>query len=242
MRRSWVTLLTGLLALAVVSSPARAQSTLHRVFGVVADSTGAGVENAAIVVMDVAGGRHAALSDSAGRFSFVSVARGRASVSVRRLGFHPYAKIIDAGASALSDSLAITLMSVASALSAVDVIETAGGAPAEFYERRKTNHFGRFIDRVVLDRAASETVSDNLRGMAGVTVQPSNRMGNSVRVRGCRPTVWMNGMRVKGAEIDEVTVTSDVAAMEVYNSRAGLPIQYVDRDNPCGAILIWSRG
>ena len=78
-------------------------------------------------------------------------------------------------------------------------------------------------------------------GMAGVSVLPSNRIGNLVRLRGCKPNIWMNGLRVKGAELDEVATVSDVAAMEIYNSMVGLPVQYTDRTNPCGAILLWSR-
>ena len=240
MRRSMTALLIT-FASSLAGPAASAQGTFHRVSGVVSDSVGKGVESATIVVIDVKGARQVQQSDSAGHFVFGQVPRGRASVTVRRLGFHPVSRIIDAGGSETPDSLSFTLLTVAVTLSAVDVTENSSGAPAEFYERREKNHFGRFIDRVVLDRTSSESVSNALRGIAGVSVLPSNRIGNLVRIRGCRPTVWMNGMRVKGAEVDEVTVTSDVAAIEVYNSRAGLPVQYVDRDNPCGAILLWSR-
>jgi hypothetical protein len=34
---------------------------------------------------------------------------------------------------------------------------------------------------------------------------------------------------------------SDMAAVEIYSSLAGLPPQFLDRTNPCGAIVVWSR-
>ena len=65
--------------------------------------------------------------------------------------------------------------------------------------------------------------------MPGVLVQPSRRVGNVVRVRNCRPTVWIDGVRVPDAELDEVTSLEDVAAVEIYKSLAGLPQQFIDR-------------
>jgi hypothetical protein len=70
---------------------------------------------------------------------------------------------------------------------------------------------------------------------------PSQRIGNLVRFRNCRPTVWVDGIRVVDAELDEVTSMENVAAVEIYKSLAGLPQQFTDRTNPCGGILIWSR-
>ncbi len=241
MRHSHIVLIGLAAALTGAVSPALAQVTRHRIAGIVSDSLGAGIENVTVAVLDVAGTRHVEQSDSAGRFAFVRVPRGRASVTVRRLGYHPVMKVIDVGGSAAPDSMSVMLFSLALGLAAVDVVETASGAPAEFYERRKINHFGRFIDRVELDRITSGTVSDALRMLPGVRVIPSRGIGNAVRVRGCRPTVWMNGMRVRGAELDDVVKADDVAAIEVYNSTAGLPVQFHDRDNPCGGILVWIR-
>jgi hypothetical protein len=75
----------------------------------------------------------------------------------------------------------------------------------------------------------------------GVRVLPSKRIGYVVRIRGCRPTVWIDGVRAAGAEVDEVATMADISGVEVYSSIAGMPPQYVDRDNPCGGILVWSR-
>jgi hypothetical protein len=72
-----------------------------------------------------------------------------------------------------------------------------------------------------------------------------------VRLRGCGvrgqsaekvgPMVWLDGVRLVGAEIDEVTQATDIAAIEVYNSFAGVPAQYLDRSAVCGTILVWTK-
>jgi hypothetical protein len=66
-------------------------------------------------------------------------------------------------------------------------------------------------------------------------------VGNLVRFRNCRPTIWLDGIRLQDAELDEVSSMDDVAAIEIYKSLAGLPQQFIDRTNPCGGILLWTR-
>jgi hypothetical protein len=51
----------------------------------------------------------------------------------------------------------------------------------------------------------------------------------------------VDGIRAAGAEVDELIPLADIGAVEIYNSLAGMPPQYVDRDNPCGGILFWTR-
>jgi hypothetical protein len=44
------------------------------------------------------------------------------------------------------------------------------------------------------------------------------------------------------AEIDEIIAPSEIAGIEIYPSWAGVPAQYMDRENrACGTVLIWSR-
>jgi hypothetical protein len=47
---------------------------------------------------------------------------------------------------------------------------------------------------------------------------------------------------VPGAELDEVARPGDIAAIEFYASSAGIPAQYMDRQNRlCGLILVWMK-
>src|SRR6185312_12595303 len=93
----------------------------------------------------------------------------------------------------------------------------------------------------VLVKLLPEHASDALRGIPGVSVTPGHRLGNDVRIRGCVPLVWVNGLRAINAQIDDVVAGSDVAALEVYNSFAGVPAQYLDRTATCGTILVWLK-
>jgi hypothetical protein len=74
-----------------------------------------------------------------------------------------------------------------------------------------------------------------------VTLSASGRVGNTLRIRGCPPLVWIDGVRIPNTQIDEVVTPSDVAAVEIYSSFAGIPAQYFDRSATCGTILVWSR-
>jgi hypothetical protein len=54
--------------------------------------------------------------------------------------------------------------------------------------------------------------------------------------------IWVDDQRVPGAELDELIVPSEIAAIEFYPSSAGIPAQYLERGNRlCGLILVWTK-
>ena len=59
-------------------------------------------------------------------------------------------------------------------------------------------------------------------------------------LRGCTPTVVLDGAVVGRGDVDVVAPHS-LEAIEVYPSAAGVPVQYSGYLSPCGAILLWSR-
>jgi hypothetical protein len=86
------------------------------------------------------------------------------------------------------------------------------------------------------------TASELLRSAPGVTLASNQSGGNAIRIRGCQPMVWLDDQRVPGAELDELIVPSEIAALEFYASSAGIPAQYLERGNRlCGLILIWTK-
>jgi hypothetical protein len=247
MRRISARLLqTGVLFAAIaLSYPASAQAPArYRFAGFISDTHSAPVGNARVLLTTDDGSPHYQLTDDSGHFAFPSLPAGKAELSVRRLGFQPITRAIVVGGPGVPDSAHVLLTPLASELASVDVVERMNegtGAPREFYDRQKSNHFGRFLDSDALEKSQARYLSDALRNVPGVRVLPSRRIGYLVRIRGCRPTVWMDGVRTAGAEVDEVATMADISGVEIYNSLAGLPPQYIDRDNPCGAILVWSR-
>ena len=215
-----------------------------RVSGIVVDSGGLAVALADVRVTTPDGRRFASSSDETGRFHLSGVPAGRATLHVRRLGFLPYAQQIVVPAMDTVAGMRILLSAAAAQLTGIEVSDSrdeTDPALAGFYARRRSNNFGHFLDRAQIEATHAQRASEALRTVPGVLVQPSRRVGNVVRVRNCRPTVWLDGVRLPGAELDEVTMVDDVAAVEIYKSLAGLPQQFIDRTNPCGAILVWSR-
>jgi hypothetical protein len=229
-----------------VASHAASAADSHRLAGTVLDSAGSAVPFADLRLTAGDGRRFAGSSDEAGRFHFAGLPAGPVRLEVRRLGFRPHVLSIvvpqmDADAAA---GMRIRLDAAAVQLTGIEVSEAndeSDPALAGFYARRRSNNFGHYLDRAQIEATHAQRTSEALRAVPGLLVQPSGRVGNVVRVRNCRPTVWLNGVRIPDAELDEVTTVDDVAAVEVYKSLAGLPQQFIDRTNPCGAILIWSR-
>ena len=246
--RATVRLLSALLLLAPSSRGSHAQSaarpSVQRLAGFVSDSVGAAVAYADIQVTATGGEPHSVKADAHGHFSLDAIAAGIAQMTVRRMGYHPYSGTIRIGGENGVDSVHAVLYAASLALAGVEVRDMApndSSWPAEFHARRRSSQFGHFLDRARLEATHASRPSDALRGVPGVTLLPSRRIGNLVRLRGCRPTIWIDGTRAAGAELDELITVTDMEAVEVYSSIAGLPPRYLDRETLCGAVLVWTR-
>jgi hypothetical protein len=230
-------------SIAIAPSVLAQSATLNRLSGFVSDSIGVPVAFAEIRLALAGSETRALRTDAAGHFAITGLPTGAAQLTVRRLGYHPFdgpVQIGDGGA----DSLRLVLYVASAELAAIEVREESLGdslAPREFWNRRRTNVFGRFIDLADIQGKWVSLPSEILRGLPGVTLIRSNRIGMLVRFRGCRPNLFVDGMRAQGAEVDELVSVNDIGAMEVYTSMAGVPPQYTERSNPCGAILFWTR-
>ena len=235
------------VALLAAAAPLRAQSApTTRIAGFVSDSNGVAVAGADVRLTPVKQNPMWARTDAAGHFVLATAPNGLAQLNVRRLGFHQFNGTIQVGPDA-PDSLNITIYVASTELAAINVTEVSPGdslAPAEFYARKRTNQWGHFLDREAIEEKQATSPAELLRGMAGVALQRNLRTGGMLlRIRGCKPSVWVDGVRAGGAELDEVMNVHDLAGIEVYNSQAGLPPQYVDKTNHlCGAtVLVWTR-
>lgn len=109
-----------------------------------------------------------------------------------------------------------------------------------FLARKETKRDGYFFEEPAIRAANSQRLSEVIRKIPGVRLIGSNAAGSAVRLRNCRPLVWLDGIQQLGSELDEIGI-NDVAAMEVYVSPAAVPAQYRDHRVGCGAILLWSR-
>lgn len=183
-------------------------------------------------------------SDSAGHFVALGLSSGSVTVRVRRLGYQPKSVDVTLRSSSEPQPLIIALEPNPAELGTVKVREIAEEPDArlrDFYARKAANNFGRFIEGSDIEKRHPQFISEIMRSVPGVTLSASGRVGNTLRIRGCAPLVWIDGVRIPNSQIDEVVTPSDVAALEVYSSFAGIPAQFFDRSATCGTILVWSR-
>ncbi len=221
---------------AQTQSPAR-----YEVSGIVIDEAKAPIPSAEVALMRKGEQSRTVRSGTDGRFSFGNVRPGPIALTVRRIGYKATSVDVDMSAAGTADPAEIQLEEVASDIASV-IVEGSKGHLDEFYQHKATNNFGKFFEQKDIQRLARSYVSEVFRSVPGATLEASERTGNRVLLRGCKPTIWVDGVRAVGADVDEVARPSDLAGMEVYPSWAGLPIQYQDRDNRmCGVVVLWSR-
>ena len=230
---------------ACLAFPVLAWAQPLRIHGVVTDSTGARLAGAEIRLLRGDTILELARTQDSGAFSIRAPA-GRDRVVARRLGFARLELSRDS-LHYRGDSVHLVLAQLPATLSEFEVFASGGEMDAllrGFYTRREENSFGQYFTREEIRRSGKHHASELLRQAPGVTLAVSRRFGYVVRFRGCRdaPMIWLDGNRLPGAELDDVTNANDLAAMEVYRSPAGVPAQFLDRSNRgCGTILLWTR-
>ncbi|HSQ29355.1 MAG TPA: carboxypeptidase regulatory-like domain-containing protein [Gemmatimonadaceae bacterium] len=242
----WTALAVGAsLMQAAAQPPAMArQRTSYALSGTIADHDGKPVEGAEVTVIEHDSSTRRVRSDTAGRFELRSLVTPTVTLKIRRLGFA--SRIVDVAINGADrhSTVVIELEPVAAELAGVAVVDAADEPDARlraYYSRKATNSFGRYIDGTLIETRRPQYLSEMLRSVSGVSISPSSRIGYRVLIRGCPPLVWLDGVRIPGAQLDEIIQPAEVAAMEVYNSFAGIPAQYFDRSATCGTILVWTR-
>ena len=241
-RPAWMLARAGLAGLAL---PAMALAQPLRIHGVVTDSSGARLAGTEVRLVRGDSILELARTQDSGAFS-IRAPIGSDRIVARRLGYARLELVTDS-LRYHGDSVRIVLAQIPATLSEFEVYASGGEMDAllrSFYVRREENSFGQYFTRDEIRRTGKHYASELLRQVPGATLQVSRRFGYIVRFRGCRdaPMIWLDGNRLPGAELDDVTNANDLAAMEVYRSPAGVPAQFLDRSNKgCGTILLWTR-
>lgn len=180
-------------------------------------------------------------SGSDGHFTFIDVPAGAASITVRRLGYQQRRLDVDISASTAKEPLEVALVPVATDIEAV-TIEGATGKLQAFNDRRARSSFGYFFDQNDIRKKNPRYASELFRTIPGARLLASRRTGNILELRNCTPKIWLDGVRADNAEIDELIAPSEIAGLEIYPSFAGVPAEYMDKENrACGVVLVWSR-
>lgn len=184
-------------------------------------------------------------TDTAGRFQLANLPVGTHALEVRRIGFAPQ-RIPVHLASRSPSIVSVVLEKPVRMLDAVRVTETVYSRRQTEFERRRRRGFGHFISREDLERRAASQLSDILRTVPGVRVYSSPTGNVIVFQRGssfsgpCRPTVYLDGMRLgTNEDLDFLANVSSLEAVEVYTGAGQAPVEF--SSGGCGSLVLWTR-
>jgi len=211
---------------------------------VVDHATGEPLDGAAVALASGPGGTPGVgtrVTNRNGRFLFQGVPAGTYRLTVNLLGYTTLWETISvSGQTNLQVILTLSVEPIE--LDPIHVLarRQLRGPMAEF-ERRRRRGLGTHFTREEIEARSPYAITDLLRTVPGVRVTPVGQFGEQiVRLRGnCRPLVIVDGIRTSiDRDIDHILPPSDVEAVEVYKG-AELPARL--GNNPCGAIVFWTR-
>lgn len=223
--------------------PPAGEVTEPTVAGVIKDVAGLPVSDVEVGIIRGERLQQFFITADDGRFLLTGLARGVVPLRIRRLGYAMQFLDVDARLPSAA-TLEIILKPVPGELEDVTIAAIDQRRLHEFYERKQQRaSFGRFLEQREIRRLGPTNPSDLFRSVPGMIIRTATTgAGNTMRIRGCQPMVWVDGQRVPGAELDEVIQPSEIAAIEFYPSNAGIPAQYLERQNRlCGLVLVWTR-
>jgi hypothetical protein len=242
MVRTWFFLpAAALVAITLEGQERRAVAATDPVVsGVVRDVGGLAVPDVEVGIIRGERLQQFVITAADGKFLLTGITPGVVPLRVRRIGYAMQFFDVDTRVPS-SRSLDIVLRPVPNELE--DVMVTGNEVRLrEFYERKQSRApFGRFLEQNDIRKLGPTHSSDLFRTVPGIVIRSATG-GNTIRIRGCQPMVWLDGQRVPGAELDEVIRPTEIAAIEFYPSSAGIPAQYLERGNRlCGMVLVWTR-
>ena len=237
-------LLLAAIALASQSSRAIAQRGRRELVGFVRDTAGVPVEDAIVEIPGSLG-----RSDARGAFRLWTNDVDTLSISIRRLGYTAINAMLTAR-NRRWDTVVVELERNARSLAPLTVSEpaTRRAVGLREFEERRAKGLGVFVTRQEIAARNTARPSDLLRGAKGVRLVKLRDGTYGVRFAlysssrsSCSPDMWLDGQRVRGMEMDDLTA-NDIEAMELYESWSTVPAQFSPAATmPCGTIVIWTR-
>lgn len=215
--------------------------SLQSVSGQLTDSANVIIADAEILLLQGGSVIAATRSSETGQFSFENLEHLSFQLSARRLGYRPLVTSFTLEQGKKPEVLRLVMTPVVTELHQLIVADHEERL-RDFYQRKSRGGMARFIDRSEIVRRDPLFISEMLRRVPGASVRAARGFGNVVRIRGCQPSLWIDGKRMRNVEIDDIADPDAVAGLEIYTSSASVPIEFTDPvSNMCGVILIWTR-
>lgn len=245
MRAVWLPLVL-ITSLAAAGGALEAQPNVagRELIGFVRDANGAALEGAAVEIPGLA-----ARTDVRGVFRLYTSDVDTLTITIRRLGYSVVSALLTAR-NRQWDTVVVEMDRLPQRLAAAEVkaATAARRNGLRDFEERKKEGRGQYFTREQIIARNTMRSSDVVRDARGVRLVKLQRGGFGVRFAAfasrqpnCTPTLWLDGLRARGMEIDDIAAT-DIEAMELYESWTITPQQFSEGTaTPCGTIVIWTR-
>ncbi|MGE3618152.1 MAG: carboxypeptidase regulatory-like domain-containing protein, partial [Gemmatimonadales bacterium] len=206
---------------------------------------GAPVAGAQVLVL---GDDRIARTDEQGRYRLADLPAGSHTIEARAIGFERRRLGIELrpGDTTGAD---LTLARLAVTLPELNDTELAG--QGGFDERRRRAVGGYFMSSEDIARFGTVRVEDLFRHVPGMRVEPvgvNDYRILSYRGQGisavCEPTVFIDDVYIPldpASGLALPLAPEEVHGIEVYQGPGSAPLQYRNRGEACGVILIWTR-
>lgn len=221
--------------------------------GLVSDPEGTPLGNVHVTAW---GTKQEAVTGADGVFRLRDLPGGTRTVELRAVGYTPTRRIVHISRDQPS-TIELRMERTAVELPAVDVrVRAAEARLAEFERRRRLGVTGHFLTPEALaarPEAPPEQLLQSIPGLrvvrpprggppeATMLVPPSELGPNGQR--SCRPTLYVDGQRhaFTFQELNNSFRARDLLAVEIYPRPTSRPPEFVDFQNHCGAIVVWTK-
>ena len=215
--RARAKILLSLLFVFVLSASAWSQGQRSIISGTVADSSGAALQGAHVVLKPLG---ITADSDSTGQFTLIDIASGHYTIVISFVGFAPYSKEIDVVA---GQALNLPLqLSVATAADQVLVsAERAHGEADAINITRTADNIVQVLPAQVITSLPNANVADAIGRLPSVTLYRIEGEGVYIQVRGTEPrltNVTVDGITLPAPEPTVRQVRLDVLPAELVDA------------------------
>jgi hypothetical protein len=245
MRALSLTLLA-LLAAPFVGRPANAQPNVagRELVGFVRDAKGTALEGAAVEILGAT-----TRTNAGGAFRLWTSDTDTITITVKRLGFSAVSALVSAR-NRQWDTVVVEMDALPQRLAAAEVKAAAVTRRNGLrdFEQRRARGPGQYFTRDEIIARRTNRASDVVRQARGVLLVRLRAGGFGVRFAShserratCAPMLWLDGLRTRGMELDDIAA-SDIEALELYESWTNTPSQFSEGTTlPCGTIVVWTR-
>ena len=238
------------VVLALCAAPiARAAAQARAdVAGYVRDSAGHPIPRARVYVAREQPAAFA-ISDDSGRFHLVTGTAGERTLVARRIGFAPGSTRV---ALAFDRTVTAELVLRAAPATLDDYVVEADPLRGKMgpFNKRRARGVGTFITRSQIEAKQAGSVSELLRYVTGVGVDPQmagvpqpihmQRTGPASRQAQCAVQLYVDGNPYPNGSVDDFE-PDVLEGIEVYRSASEVPADFRTRDATCGVIALWTR-